>query len=53
MKLTLTVDNISFIKWWVDASYSVHWDCKGHTGAMMLLGEGAIIRFSRKHKLNV
>jgi hypothetical protein len=53
MKLTLSVNNVSSIKWWVDASYNVHWDCNGHTGAMMSLGKGATISFSHKHKLNV
>jgi hypothetical protein len=47
-KLELTVDNISFLKWWVDADC-----CKGHTGAMMSLGKGAMISFLHKHKLNV
>eukprot|EP00804_Cyclotella_cryptica_P002560 CCRYP_010401-RA/>CCRYP_010401-RA protein AED:0.15 eAED:0.13 QI:0/0/0/0.5/1/1/8/0/1350 len=42
MKLTLSVDNLSQIKWWVDASYNTHEDCKGQTGAMMSLGEGAV-----------
>jgi hypothetical protein len=53
MKLELTVDNNSFLKWWVDASFNVHWDCKGHTGEMMTLGKGATISFLHKHKLNV
>jgi hypothetical protein len=53
MKLTLTVDNLSIIRWWVDASYNVHEDCKGQTGAMMSLGKGAPISFSRKQKCNV
>ena len=53
MKLTLSVDNLQQIRWWVDASYNVHEDCKGQTGAMMSLGKGAPISFSRKQKLNV
>jgi hypothetical protein len=53
MKLTLSVDNLSLIRWWVDASYNVHEDCKGQTGAMMSLGHGAPMSFSRKQKLNV
>jgi hypothetical protein len=53
MKLTLSVDTLSVIRWWVDASYNVHEDCRGHTGAMMSLGRGAPISFSRKQKLNV
>ena len=52
MKLTLTVDNMNTIKWWVDASYGVHMDCKGHTGMMMSLGRGAAMSFSRGQKLN-
>jgi hypothetical protein len=53
MKLTLCVDNLGQIRWWVDASYNVHEDCKGQTGAVMSLGRGATISFSRKQKLNV
>jgi hypothetical protein len=53
MKLTLCVDNLGLIQWWVDASYNVHEDCRGQTGAMMSLGKGAPISFSRKQKLNV
>jgi hypothetical protein len=53
MKLTLRVDNLGIMLWWVDASYNVHDDCRGHTGAMMSMGKGAPISFSRKQKLNV
>ncbi len=38
MKLTLTIDDLSMIRWWVDASNRTHHDCKGHTGSMMSLG---------------
>ena len=40
MKLTLSADNLSVVKWWVDASHAMHDDCKSHTGASMLLGKG-------------
>jgi hypothetical protein len=53
MKLTLSVGNLEVIKWWVDASYNVHEDCRGQTGLMMSLGKGAVMSFSRKQKLNV
>jgi hypothetical protein len=53
MKLTLSVDDLRLVRWWVDASYNVHEDCKGQTGAMMSLGRGAPMSFSRKQKLNV
>ena len=52
MKLNLTADCLTTLKWWVDASYGVHWDSKGHTGMMMSLGKGAVMSFSRKQKLN-
>ena len=52
MKLTLTIDNMSMIRWWVDASDRTHHDCKGHTGSMMSLGGGAIVSSSTKHKIN-
>jgi hypothetical protein len=52
LKLTLSVDDVSIIQWWVDASYAVHEDCGGHTGAMMSLGEGAVTSFSTKQKIN-
>jgi hypothetical protein len=50
--LTLSLDNVGLIRWYVDASFATHDDCKGHTGAMMTLGEGAVISFSRKQRIN-
>ena len=42
MKLKLTVENLSLIKWWIDASYNVHWDARGHNGVMMTMGKGGL-----------
>ena len=53
MKLNITVDSLSTIEWYVDASYGVHSDCKGHTGMMMTLGVGASMVMSKAHKLNM
>ena len=53
MKRYLSADSLSHIHWYVDASYEVHLDSKGHTGAMMNMGKGALIHVSRKQKLNV
>jgi hypothetical protein len=52
LKLTLSVYDVSIIQWWVDALYAVHEDCRGHTGAMMSLGKGAVTSFSTKQKIN-
>lgn len=50
--LCLSVENLGIVRWYVDASYATHEDCRGHTGAMMTLGKGAAISFSRKQKTN-
>ena len=47
MFLERAVTNVFY----VDASYGVHWDSKGHTGVMMTMGRGTRINVSRKHKL--
>ena len=36
----------------MDASFAVHKDMKSHTGAVMTLGQGAVIGMSTKQKLN-
>jgi hypothetical protein len=52
LKLRLTVDNMSVLKWFVDGSHNAHWDCRGHGGAVFSLGRGATSSYSRKLKLN-
>jgi hypothetical protein len=51
--LTLSADNLSVVKWYVDASFAVHPDFKSHTGAVMVLGRGAIQSIARKQRMNV
>ena len=43
---------MSVIQWWVNASFDTHPDYKGHTGAMMSLGKGAVMAMSKKQKNN-
>jgi hypothetical protein len=38
MPLILKADSLNIVKWWFDASYATHGDCKGHTGATMSMG---------------
>jgi hypothetical protein len=38
LKLTLSADNLTVIKWWVDASYAIHPNMRSHTGAALSLG---------------
>ena len=49
--LTLRVNNDGIVRWWIDASYAVHDDMKGHTGATLSLGKGGIYSGSWKQKL--
>ena len=51
MVLTLRASDEGTIRWWIDASYAVHEDMKGHTGATLSLGKGAIYSGSWKQRL--
>jgi hypothetical protein len=50
--LTLGADDITIMKTWVDASYTVHNDMKSHTGGAVSFGRGAVMCKSSKQKLN-
>jgi hypothetical protein len=52
MPLILRADSLNVIKWWVDASFATHDNCRGHTGATMSLGRGSVIGMSKKQKIN-
>ena len=41
-ELTLSADNLHVIKWYVDASFTVHPDFQSHTGGVMALGKRAV-----------
>jgi hypothetical protein len=51
LPLVLAADDSGLIRWWVDASFAVHPDMKGHTGATMSLGNGSVYSTSSKQKL--
>jgi hypothetical protein len=52
MQLILRADSLNVIKWWVDASFATHDNCRGHTGATVSLGKGSVIGMSKKQKIN-
>jgi hypothetical protein len=52
LKLKLKADNLGILKWYIDGLHNVHWDCRGHLGGLLRIGQGAAIRYSRKMKLN-
>jgi hypothetical protein len=43
LKLKLKADNLGILKWYVDRSHNVDWDCKGHAGALLHMGPGAAV----------
>ena len=46
------VDSQMLSRWWVDAAYAVHDDCRGHTGAGMSVGQRMALSYSWKQKIN-
>ena len=48
MTLVLCTDDQDHIQWWIDASYAVHPDLKGHTGPTMSMGSGSVFSGSWK-----
>jgi hypothetical protein len=53
MPLVLSAESMTMPKWWIDASYAVHDDCKGQSGGALSFGLGMALTFCRKQKLNV
>ena len=51
MCLVLGRDDSDSVRWWIDASYAVHPNMWGHTGATMSMGNGSIYSGSWKQKM--
>lgn len=51
LPLTLKADGSGNLYWWVDASFGVHPDMKGHTGGTFSMGKGSIYSTSSAQKL--
>ena len=51
MCLVLAKDSTDSMRWWIDTSYAVHPDMRGHTGATMSMGNGLVFSGSWKQKL--
>ena len=52
MPLILFADSLPLSRWWVDAVYPVHDNCRGHTGAGMSFGQRMALSYSWKQKIN-
>jgi hypothetical protein len=52
MPLILSANGSGILKWWVDGSFAVHHNMRGHTGGGLSMGRGFPITSSSKQKLN-
>ena len=52
MKLTMSAENLWSIKWYVNASFTVHPDFRSQTQGTMTFRKGAVQSLSKKQKLN-
>ena len=52
LPLTLSVNGTGMIKWYVDGSYVLHPNMRGHSGFGLSMGTGFPISYSVKQKLN-
>ena len=50
--LTLEATDLQIFKWWIDGSYSVHHDMRGHTGLSGTMGKGSFSSMSNKQRIN-
>ena len=52
LPLTLEVDDLQLVHWWIDGTFATHRDMRSHTGGAMSLGKGVIYGTSTRQKLN-
>jgi hypothetical protein len=52
LPLILSANGSGILKWWVDGSFAVHPNMRGHTGGGLSMGRGFPITASSKQKLN-
>jgi hypothetical protein len=52
LPLILAMDKSGKIRWYIAVAFAVHNDMKSHTGAMMMMGQGAASAQSSKKQLN-
>ena len=55
MKLRLRINSMEDVLnllWFIDASHCVHWDSKGHGGATLMMGRGAMTSYSNRVRIN-
>ena len=48
--LVLEAKHLSLVKWWFDAAFMVHPDCKSHTGAAMTFPRAKVASTSKNRE---
>ena len=55
LKLRIKINSLQDILnllWFIDGSHCVHWDSRGHGGATLMMGEGAMASYSNRLRVN-
>ena len=52
MPLIILTYLLTLSQWWVDVACAVHDDWQGHTGVVMSFGQGMVLSYSWKQKIN-
>ena len=47
-----SIEDVIYLLWFIDASHCVHWDSRGHGGAVLMMGKGAMASYSNQIKVN-
>ncbi len=51
-ELTISCNSLDKLTWYIDGSYAIHEDMKGHSGAVLLIGDSTVLSRSNKQKVN-
>ncbi len=49
--LTISCDSLDKLTWYIDGSYAIHDNMKGHSGAVLMIGDSAVLSRSNKQRL--
>jgi hypothetical protein len=50
--LMITCENLNALMWYIDGSYALHEDMKGHSGAVVMIKDNKVMTRSNKQELN-
>ena len=47
-----SIEDVIYLLWFTNASHCVHWDSRGHGGAALMMGKGAMVSYSNRIEVN-